>query len=501
MSVNSSALMLRSVLGLLALTICWSALGDQKQSALEPVEKLGRALYRGDQVFTWPARISNAQVQLPGASAACANCHGLQGDGLKEAGVKAPSVRWQPLLTSTDSKPAYANELAVKNAIEHAQGRGVPLAAPMPRYQLTDQESTALLAYLRVIGTARDVTTGVSADTIVLGTVLPLTGSQAQVGFAIEQALQARVKQVNQQGGVFGRQIDLIVRDAGLSSQSALDAIKALSDQTFALVGMYLPEHAMAKELATSDLALPLVATLGIPVTTQGLKNQTYLMSSIEQQLKLVWFELGKHCDFKPGVLVLHKGAASINEMVRQSAAKAGFGLNADWGSVAFYKLDEPDQLVQLLNQKQYKHRVVIALTDHQSLAQIRTVLELKQPDRCLASLAIFSGNADRSSTAAQGLRAELVALPMQSVSFEADTKAVMGTQLWQLLADLSMRTCVEALSRTGHSLTPTNFETAMLSIKRFEPIAGVQINFSPQQRHGLAPSYFWKGDLHETSR
>ncbi|HWJ09357.1 MAG TPA: ABC transporter substrate-binding protein [Nocardioides sp.] len=89
-------------------------------------------------------------------------------------------------------------------------------------------------------------TTGVTDDTIKLGTTQPLTGPAAPGYKVISDAMTAYFEHVNAEGGVNGRKIELIVEDDGYDpSKTAAQTRKLVEkDKVFALVGaLGTPTH------------------------------------------------------------------------------------------------------------------------------------------------------------------------------------------------------------------------------------------------------------------
>ena len=62
-------------------------------------------------------------------------------------------------------------------------------------------------------------------DTIKIGTLLPLTGSLADYGPAMQQGVELAVKQINAAGGVLGKEIELINEDSETTAAAASDAM------------------------------------------------------------------------------------------------------------------------------------------------------------------------------------------------------------------------------------------------------------------------------------
>jgi mono/diheme cytochrome c family protein len=502
---------LRPLLLAILATASTSALCGDAPQASESVVAQGHALYHGAKKFAHSARIGNGDdaTLLPTANAACVSCHGSRGDGAREAGTQIPSVRWQRLRSATTTLPAYASGDAIAAAIEHALGRKTALTSAMPRYALTDAERVALIAYLQVLGTDADLSQGINSKQVLVGAVLPLQGNLRPLGEVIQQGLQARIDVVNAQGGVFGRKLTLVVEDTGTSARSTHEAIRRLVQErgVFALVGSYLPEDVILDDATMEGLDTAFVATLGIPLRSTQQRRVTYLMPSVEQQLAQLWSQLALRCNSASGIDVFYAPIPGLTAAIRDSAKKAGLDNSVD--ALHLREIRQPQDIDDQPANKFVKGRPTVALVNSAALTSVRTSLQSSQigagKDACLASLAIFSGagNATPSSDLpyARALVSELITLPMppvvrnESTSGNHNSNDNAGMALWQMLADVAMRTFVEALSRSGREVDHPRFERALMTLRRFEPIAGLSLDFSPQQRHGLAVSSIWKGD------
>ncbi|MDA7417011.1 ABC transporter substrate-binding protein [Xenophilus arseniciresistens] len=82
-------------------------------------------------------------------------------------------------------------------------------------------------------------TQGVSKDEIVLGTIQDLSGPVASFGKQIRAGLQLRIEEINEQGGIHGRKVRLVVEDSGYDPKKAVLAAQKLVNQEriFAMVG------------------------------------------------------------------------------------------------------------------------------------------------------------------------------------------------------------------------------------------------------------------------
>lgn len=454
----------------------------------------GRALYHGAAPITGAIRVGEAA--LPPAAAVCANCHGARGEGGREAGVEAPAITAQRLLAPSAGRAAYASPQHVLRAIEQGEGRGaVRLLAPMPQYALSASERGALLAYLKVLGSEADQAQGVWPERIVVGSVLPLTGAARADGEHIRGALLSRFDTINRAGGVFGRQVELVVEDSGTNAQTFTQAAQRLIQQhgVFAVVGSLAPEMPAAVRELMRRSGTPFIGTLGVTLADSSERKLTYLLPSVQRQLQQLLGELGQHCDVKQGLLLLHAPAAGLEQTMKSAAEVAAPGV--------------PLQTMTVRNAADVralpadaKARTVIALLPAATVSAVREQLHTRNAQPCLGTLAMFSGSAALAqgsdaagANATSGVK-EVVGLPMKPVAISTQGQA---GGLWGFLADVAASTFAEALARTGRVVDHQGFDRAVDTLHGYEPVAGLPLVYSPRQRHGLAVTHLWKGEAH----
>ena len=87
-------------------------------------------------------------------------------------------------------------------------------------------------------GSAMAQTQGVSKNEIVIGTIQDLSGPLAGFGKQVRLGMMLRVDEINEQGGVNGRKIKLLVEDSGYDPRRAVLAAQKLvnQDKIFAMV-------------------------------------------------------------------------------------------------------------------------------------------------------------------------------------------------------------------------------------------------------------------------
>ena len=174
-------------------------------SLLTPAEKGGREIYFNGGSAT--AIVAGA-AELPAAGLPCASCHGPDRRGVAEGTIVPPDIRWRVLAAPDLEKPRprYDEALLRRAIAEGVDSRGTALSPVMPRYRMSAEAWSDLIAFL-----ARDrPDPGVTETSITIATS-PL----------MQSAVAAYVKDLNDAGGIYGRTLRL--------SQSADDA--------FALIG------------------------------------------------------------------------------------------------------------------------------------------------------------------------------------------------------------------------------------------------------------------------
>jgi branched-chain amino acid transport system substrate-binding protein len=97
----------------------------------------------------------------------------------------------------------------------------------------------AVLALVAGVATAQNSSQGVSKTEITLGSIQDLSGPIAGFGKQVRLGMMLRVDEINEQGGINGRKIRLIVEDSGYDPKKAVLAAQKLvnQDKIFAMVG------------------------------------------------------------------------------------------------------------------------------------------------------------------------------------------------------------------------------------------------------------------------
>ncbi len=107
-------------------------------------------------------------------------------------------------------------------------------------------------------------TTGVTADTIRIGVHAPVTGAAAIPQQSFERAVGVYFDHLNRQGGIYGRQVEVIFEDDGFDPNKARTECKKMAeqDQVFLLIG-----GAGADQI---DACARYAAAMGVPYLSAG---------------------------------------------------------------------------------------------------------------------------------------------------------------------------------------------------------------------------------------
>jgi len=305
-----------------AISLCVLAVVTALSAVADVQVTSGRRIYaRGGAVGEILATFAGTNTPLPPGVRRCAGCHGPDGLGTREGGVGIPPIAWKALVAPREAsaarsgRPGYDEAALARALAEGIDPAGRPLAAGMPRFQLTPTQVTALFDYLRIVGTERDLDPGIAADEIRVGAVLPLSGAQAEWGRAMRAGLETALANA---GPIYGRRLRVITVDAGDDAAAAWRHLAA-SDQVFALVATVLPAGAEAVE-DTQDV--PVIGPL-VPTPAQIAANQFYLLAPVEDQMRVLVDELADETPHSLRLAIIGP-EGNVADAVTDQAARNG---------------------------------------------------------------------------------------------------------------------------------------------------------------------------------
>lgn len=260
----------------LASTSAHSSIDSRKQA-----QALGQKIYT--QGKTTSGKASLGKSLAPSYLFACINCHGRDGEGKSEAGIRAPNIQLSRLnyhyKIHHKSEAGYS-EQHLKSMVLNGEIKSMRQVAPntspsklMPRYQLSPEEVSGLYAYLNVLGQTQ--VAGIDDTKLRLGVILPEELNQQQ---ATKALLSAYFDEINHSGGRYQRQIqfDFIPRSA---FDTQLDVQQVIS-RYFILLNINPDGHGLALPELAPTLVLSLFAdkNSGIQSQTPSTRARSYAL-------------------------------------------------------------------------------------------------------------------------------------------------------------------------------------------------------------------------------
>ncbi len=187
----------------------------------------GAQIYQKGISQSGSAFIGHQKSQAPSSLFPCINCHGQRGAGSKESGVSAPDVTWSQLTQAYRKDPdggkpraPYTRQSFKRLLLSGINSDGKSLSDSMPRYDLDDREVNALIEYLQNITLQRQ--RGITADTIHFWLRLPDNQPLADAMF---NTVSSFIESVNEQGGIYRRQLRLQDFPADQAEKNAFGVI------------------------------------------------------------------------------------------------------------------------------------------------------------------------------------------------------------------------------------------------------------------------------------
>ena len=271
--------------------LCFFVTEAAAQDSLALRQSRGRQIYlqgtsqSGKDVLAY---IGDASLEVPASTIPCAGCHGLDGRGKPEGGVNPSNVTWEFLTkpygvkhASGRQHPPYTErgvELAITRGIDPG---GNKLLQAMPRYVMTREDLADLVSYLQLLG--KEQAPGVTDNKIVIGTLVPSSGYLVEMGQAVTAATNAAFAEVNSQGGIFGRKLELQVIEAPegpTTTRAKLEPVLK-AQQVFAMSAAMLTNAEKEIIPLFSETETPLIGPLSLfPQTGFPLNRQVFYIAS-----------------------------------------------------------------------------------------------------------------------------------------------------------------------------------------------------------------------------
>ncbi|WP_241653216.1 cytochrome c/ABC transporter substrate-binding protein [Pseudomonas alkylphenolica] len=461
---------------------------------LSPAEHAGKRLYReglSSSDAQVSARVGAADMLVPASVVPCGSCHGADGLGRAEGGVRPPVLNWQRLaqgqgLRSANGRryPAYTEASLARAIQEGRDPAGNQLDPAMPRFVLSMADQRNLSAYLKRLADDRDP--GLSEQTLRLGTLLPEQGPLAPSARVVAAVLNDRIDQLNRQGGIHGRQLQMISIDPGPDRASAEQALTELIEQqqVFALISPVVPalESTLASRLEKARI--PMIGA----APTAGRSTQIFdpLPGLDDQLLSLADYAQGNLALQQAGTQIVYAdpAQAGLARQLLQQLQRRG------WGEVTAAPLTEQAATGQ----------AIFYLGDAEGFGQLTA--QLQQAGRTPYLFAAANQVASQLAQVPENWsRRVFLAYPFvpgdwtpggsQALSAMRQRQGLDGRQgVLQVSTWCAMQLLGDALKQIGRDASREKLITALEGLHDLQTGLTPPLNFGPGRRQGLAGAH-----------
>jgi ABC-type branched-subunit amino acid transport system substrate-binding protein len=486
---------------------------------LTPQEKRGKQIYvrgtsaSGQEIMAY---LGEASLEVPASTMTCANCHGSDGQGKPEGGIAPSNITWEALTKSYGvthasgrKHPPYterAVELALTRGLDPAGNR---LMNVMPRYVMTREDMTDLIAYLKRLGTDRDP--GLTNTGIRVGMLLPAKGALVEMGQAIKAVVAAYFEEVNSQGGIYNRKLELKFAETGDTPAATSASVERLirDEQIFALSSAMIA--GADKEVTTLVHAseVPLVApfTLYPPLSAPVNRQVFYLLSGIDDQARaLVLFAAQKFPD---------KSATRAAIIYPESEANAGVAAAIDeqsklagWSAPGRVKYARGsfDAIVVAKELSAKNVNAVFLLGGSEDARALWSAAEKLNWSPALYMPGAMTGKdildappnfKDKIFLSFPSVPADIKPAGLENFrALAAKYKLPQGHLAAQISAYASAQLLVEGLKRAGRDLSREKLINSLEGLYEYETGVTPKLTYGPNRRVGAAGAYIVSVDM-----
>ena len=485
---------------------------DSSAAALTPLELQGKQIFfEGVSPSGKPmqALIGVGNTAVEAATLPCSNCHGADGLGRPEGAVKPTSIVWRDLTLSYGHRhengrihPAFDEKSFSEVLTYGTDSAGNKLDVTMPRYIMAHDDIAALIAYLKRID--RDLDPGVSAEHLRIGTLIPGGGRMREAGQVVSGLLRAQIAEINAKGGIFGRQLDLVVGELPEARNEALaTAEKMFSTQdVFAVVSPFTAgiDHEVAAMAERSKV--PLVGPLTVMPNPAQLSNvyTFHILSGLTEQGRvLAEFAVRQLQLANPGVAVLYPDAEGLSETARAIESQLHAG---GWKQVALlpYPPGKLNAYQAVASMQQHGVQAIFFLGTDADLTPLGGHIRDAIWTPYLLAPGARVGRAALNLPTTFGKRVYLAYPSVPADIKESGAEHLVGLQKEakignrqrpaQLSAHAAMRVLEEAIKRSGREISRAKLLTELDRMLSFETHVTPPVSFGPNRRVGSLGGY-----------
>lgn len=479
--------------------------GPAAAENLSPQEVRGRQLYlSGTSQSGVPvvAYFGKDLLEVPGESATCDSCHGYDGTGRRESGVIPSNITWRHLMKSYGHihpdglEHGPFTEKSLKSYMEDGlYPGGRPGDPSMPVYEMAAGDLDDLMAYLKKLGSTLDP--GLSDTHIRIGTLHPAEGPLAELSRVMAGTIAAYFDDINAQGGIYGRRLQLV--DRAVRAEAGLP-LSGLSDPSreglFALVNTVTPGLEAELWRVTEQQQLPLVAPYApLALDDQQLHRYRFFAAGgVREQALALALHATRTSPLKaPRIRILYQQRPGMLEIVSavegifqakgwkliERVGYAGGGLTA--GVLQRLRGDNPDLLLYLGGEGELEPLLrIFGEPECRTEVYLPGMLAAGSISRLPAS---FKGRLRLSFAALPGDRKEWALQEFRAMAARRGLSVSQPTL--QLTAYTAARILVEGLRSAGRNLSRERLVESLEGLFEFDSGLAPLVSYSKNRRVG----------------
>jgi ABC-type branched-subunit amino acid transport system substrate-binding protein len=489
---------------------------------LTEAEERGKYIYetgrsRSRRVIN--ADLGGGEAPTPGHVLPCINCHGADGRGAEDyVGIAPLNVNWYALASTGVHSHAVRShgpfdELSLARAIVFGKDPdGNDMEKAMPRYDMAQEDVQDLIAYLKVMDSQSDP--AISSSTIRVGTVLPTEGRHAALGQAMRQTIEAVFDEVNANGGVNDRELQLAVGgwndDGNPQIWAARDLVN--KEPVAALVSPYVPNYDAELEALAAEKRLPVVGPYTVlqPDGDEDEDNHFtfYLLAGLELQARaLVEAAVARVTPGETGLAIIYPRVRFFDELAAAAADQAdalGFASVTE----EVFELNEFPAESTVLNLHGNGTQAVLFLGNAAELSQFaRRAAEAGWQPLLLSPGLLAERNVFELPESFDGrVLLSYASLPTDySPEGAADFELLhekygfdYSYSIAQVNAYLAARVLVESIERAGRNITRQQLLEALEGLDDFHPGLAPALSYGEDRRIGSVGAHIVPVDLVE---
>ena len=184
-------------------------------------------------------------------------------------------------------------------------------------YVFSPEDLADLIAHLKRVGKDRDP--GITDNKIVIGSIVPASATLTEMGQAVRALLTAYFDEVNSQGGIYNRRLELKITETAETPTATRANLERLlrDEQVFAMTGAFIAGSEKEIVSLVAEHGVPLIGPLTLlPQTGVPLNRQVfYLLSGLDGQARaLINFAASKPELRSSGLAVIYP-SSELNEI------------------------------------------------------------------------------------------------------------------------------------------------------------------------------------------